>query len=184
VTEGVIVGIFVGGEGLRLGGVRKGLLRVDGEPIAARTARLARGVADTVVLVGRADGYASLGCAVVADVQPGQGPLGGLVALLAHAGNRRVIAVACDMPFVTAALFARLAVEMPDARILAPRSDSQWEPLLARYDARVLPVAKDRLARNELSLQPLLDECKARELVLTPEERKALCDWDRPEDLP
>jgi len=46
-----------------------------------------------------------------------------------------------------------------------------------------LPVARARLAGGQLSLQPLLEELGAEELLLSADERAALVDWDRPEDV-
>lgn len=179
-----VVGIFVGGSGKRMGGVHKGLLEVDGVPLAQRTCALGRAVADEVVLVGRAEAYASLGLHAVADAETGTGPLGGLVGLLRYAGKRHAVALACDLPFLSASLLARLCEEAPEAPVLSPRSGPLWNPLFARYDAeRCLPVAAAQLEAGTLSLQPLLRRLDARELPLDDTERAALRDWDRPEDM-
>jgi molybdopterin-guanine dinucleotide biosynthesis protein A len=152
-------------------------------PIAKRIAELAATLGD-VVLVGRAEAYAHLGLLVLDDVCVDGGPLGGLVALLGHAGKRRALALACDLPLVSPGLLARLLTEQVDAPALAPRSGGFWEPLFARYDAaRALPVAVEALAEGELSMQPLLDRLGASELVLDATEREAIRDWDRPGDF-
>ena len=177
----MLAGIFVGGRGARMGGAVKGLLRgPGGEPLVVAIAAAAREAGLEPVLVGAREEYAALGLATVADVADA-GPLGGLVALLEAAHGARAVAIACDMPHVTTALLARLA-SGPDAPVLAPKRDGRWEPLFARYDAaRVLPVARARLARGELALQGLLDEVGAAELATNAEERDALDDWDTPE---
>jgi molybdopterin-guanine dinucleotide biosynthesis protein A len=196
-----VIGIFVGGEGRRMGGVAKGLLKVPGasEGIVERLVRIARevappgagppparnGVHDTeVVLVGSAASYAWLGCRTIDDATVGAGPLAGLVALLTFAGARSVIAEACDLPYVTSALLVRLAAHPASAAVVAPREDGLWQPLFARYDpARVLPAARDRLAARRLSLQGLLEEVGVEELPLAAGERALLRDWDSPEDM-
>ena len=178
------LGLFVGGRGSRMGGVDKGLLNVGGSTVAGRMLERARALDIEMILVGRSGAYASLGCRCVADDRPDAGPLGGLVALLADAREGSVLAVACDMPHVSAALLSRLMNEQRDAAVLAPRTGGRWEPLLARYDVqRVLPVARRRLDEGYLSLQPLLDELGALELDLNMGERAELADWDSPGDL-
>jgi molybdopterin-guanine dinucleotide biosynthesis protein A len=167
-----------------MGGCAKGLVMApDGRTILRRSLEILRtaGVHD-VVLVGAHDAYAPLGLTTIKDEIRGIGPLGGLLSLLRHAGQRRAMALACDMPFVSAGLIARL-LSVPGEPIVAPRRDGRWEPLCAVYDASfVLPVAVDRAASLDYSLQRLLDDAGAIELFLAPHEADELRDWDTPED--
>ncbi len=176
-------GIFVGGASSRMNGVPKGLLRApDGETIVAHVARAMRDAGLEPVLVGKRAEYEGVGVRSIADAADA-GPLGGLVALLDAARGEPVVAIACDMPYVSAELVRKLATA-PDAPVVAPRRDGRWEPLFARYDAsRVLDVAKARCARGELALQGLLDQVGARVLDLDADEAARLADWDRPEDV-
>jgi molybdopterin-guanine dinucleotide biosynthesis protein A len=168
-----------------MGGVAKGMLLSSGVPIARRLRDAAASAVREVVLVGETDSYASLGLRSLADDRKGAGPLGGLVALLRYVGQGHAIALACDMPFVTPAILGRLVSERPDAVVLAPRTQSRWEPLFARYDAsRSLLAATRLLESSGGSLQPLLNELGATALLLSEAEQHAMTDWDRPEDLP
>lgn len=180
-----IAGIFVGGAGTRMGGRPKGLMDAPGGgTLVDRWVDVlcAAGV-DRVVLVGRHEAYAPLDLETIDDEPAGIGPLGGLSALLRRAGSARALAFACDMPFVLPALARRL-LAAPDAPIVAPRREGRWEPLCARYDpARVLSVARERIAAGRHSLQGLLTQAGAVELPLDPEEAAQLCDWDTIEDV-
>lgn len=178
-----VAGIFVGGRGERMGGAAKGLLAGPaGRPIVERTRDMLRGVGLEVVLVGRDSRYDSLGLPAVEDEPSGIGPLGGLIGLLRHAGDRVAVAIACDMPFLDASLVRRLLVSSR-AAALAPRSGTRWEPLFARYSPEsVLPVARARASLDQRSLQGLLDAVDARELPLTEAEWLQLRDWDTPSD--
>jgi molybdopterin-guanine dinucleotide biosynthesis protein A len=180
-----IAGIFVGGPAMRMGGRPKGLLLgPDGVAIVERSRALLVALGVPVVLVGEAGAYEGLGLAVVHDEPRGIGPLGGLVALLRRAGAHPALALACDMPYVSRSLLERLIAAPADAPIVAPRRDGRWEPLCARYDpARVLPLAIARVASPYRSLQRLLDDAPAAELVLTPHEADELRDWDSPQDV-
>jgi molybdopterin-guanine dinucleotide biosynthesis protein A len=188
----VIAGVFVGGKARRMGGCAKGLLPAPeqvGEPratVVARMIALARERCRDVLLVGNAEAYASLGLPVVEDdaAAPGEGPLAGLVALLDRARGDQVLALACDMPYVTREMFARLAETEPEAPALAPREGGKWSPLFARYDsARVADVARATLLSGTRAMQAVLDACGARELTLTEAQRALLRDWDEPSDI-
>lgn len=178
-----LVGIFVGGRARRMGGIAKGLLPApDGTgSLVARLAGLAGALGAEVVLVGQRSEYAALALPVLPDAAPDAGPLGGLVALLALAGERPAVALACDLPFLDAAYLTRL-LAAPPAPVVAPRRD-RWEPLAARYDAAaVLPLARARLAAGELALQGLLDAAGAVPLAPSVGDDRRLVDWDTPDD--
>lgn len=180
-----VAGIFVGGLARRMGGRAKGLLRSpDGTTIVERWQGMLGELGVAMVLVGEGAPYAALSLTMLKDDPPGIGPLGGLVALLRHAGPRPALALACDMPFVSRALVERLLAAPADTPIVAPRRDGRWEPLCARYDpARVLPMAVARAASPDHSLQRLLDDAAASGLALLPHEADELRDWDTPDDL-
>ena len=133
-------------------GFPKPLLRdASGETLLARTLRIVRDAGLEPVLVGK---HPAIDIASIADVAAECGPLGGLVALLEHAAV--AVAVACDMPWIDAASLRALAARA--GPIVAARRDGRWEPLFARYEAaRVLPIARARLAKGQLALQGLLD---------------------------
>jgi molybdopterin-guanine dinucleotide biosynthesis protein A len=176
-----------------MGGAAKGLLLApDGERIVERTRRLLAEAGASCVLVGEHPAYGGLGLRVIADDPSASGPLAGMLALLSFAAEARAghaIAVACDMPLLTADLVRRL-VEAPAAAIVAPRHHDPergwlWEPLFARYDAEaVLPVARGLVGTGRRRLQDLLDAAGARPLELTANELAALVDWDTPDALP
>jgi molybdenum cofactor guanylyltransferase len=183
-TAAPLLAIFVGGSATRMGGRPKGLLRApDGRSIIERWRALAAEVGLPVVLVGDARAYGHLGIDSVADQMAGAGPLAGLCGLLRARPEPQIIAVACDMPFVTADLLRRLAETESDAAVLAPRRDGRYEPLFARYDrARVRPLAERQLAGGDRSLQKLLRDAGAGDFILSDDEWPLLADWDEPAD--
>lgn len=184
----LVAGIFVGGSSSRMGGRPKGLLRApSGETLVERWKGLFATLGIPCVLVGERakEAYAAAGLDVLADERSAEdlGPLGGLLALLGHAGDRAAIAVACDMPFVSLELLRRLAETRSPAPALAARRDERWEPFFARYDAKaVLPTARAHADARRGSLQALLDAVHAEELPMSAAEHAELRDWDTPED--
>lgn len=185
------VGIFVGGASSRMGGAPKGLLAAPDTtvPLVERLAAVAREACDGahVVLVGEHAAYREVGLPVLRDNPPNIGPLGGLCALLEAAGPvSHAMALACDLPFLTAQVVARVARAAPDALAVAPKTDGIWQPLCARYSPRdCLPVARRLVAEKTHGLCRLLDALGtgAVPLLLDDGEAGALQDWDTPEDM-
>jgi molybdopterin-guanine dinucleotide biosynthesis protein A len=180
VRDDVVAGIFVGGASRRMG-QPKGLLRTtDGVTLVERWRALASELGIEPVLVGVRPEYAGLALPQLADEPGGVGPIGGLAALLRLAGERRALALACDMPFVTPSDVEAL-LAAPRASVVAPRREGRGEPLSARYDSpRVLPIVRARIEAGRRSLQGLLDEAGASEIALSADH---LDDWDAPEDV-
>ena len=179
-----LLGVLAGGQSRRMGR-DKAWLPAPGadEALIERLLRLGRELALSVVVVG---GNAPAGVLRLDDDPPGVGPIGGLCALLAHAGTRPVIALACDLPYVDAALLTKLVRASSAAAVLAPRDPEsrKWQPLFARYDpVRALPAFRAALARDERSLQTVLRSLAVEELALTDAEHALLRDWDEPSDI-
>ncbi|WP_395823133.1 molybdenum cofactor guanylyltransferase MobA [Collimonas sp.] len=104
--------ILAGGRGSRMGGVDKGLVLLDGKPMAAHViARLTPQVGSLLVNANRnQDGYAAFGWPVWPDQQPGfAGPLAGLQAGLQHCNTAYLATAPCDSPFLPHDLVSRLA---------------------------------------------------------------------------
>ena len=73
---------------------------------------------DIRIVANDRERYAGLGLRVIPDAVPDAGPLGGLYTALLDAAHDRMLILACDLPFVTAALLQRLAARAGPARRL------------------------------------------------------------------
>lgn len=201
------VGVFVGGQGRRMGGVAKGLLQLDGVPLIERVLGACRAAADPgalqhVYLVGNAAAYAAMGLPSLDDTPAGRGPIGGLRALLLRARVLGVdaVAVAVDLPYLRERLVRRVCLEQPGVAALAPRQAGRWQPLFARYQPdAVLPVLDEALAAGQTALQSIFRGLEAgrvssvgstsesvprvSELTLNLDEDHELRDWDSPDDM-
>lgn len=159
------------------------MLAPSGETIVARWRRMFDALDIPCVLVGRHDAYATLGIELLDDDPPGTGPIGGLVALLSRARGRRVIAVACDMPYVSEHLLEKLALCPSHACAVAPKRGEMWEPLFSRFEGPLpLEVATRHARSGKRSLFGVLDAVDAEPLPLTDDELAELRDWDVPAD--
>jgi molybdenum cofactor guanylyltransferase len=136
-----LVAVLAGGRGRRMG-APKALADLAGEPLIARPLAAAAAAGLETVVVAKADtALPELDVPLWEEPATPVHPLLGVVTALERAG-RPVVAVACDMPFVTAELLARLA-RGPAAAV---RVDGALAPFPARYEPAALPALRDALA--------------------------------------
>lgn len=141
-----------------------------------------------VVLVGDATPYAELGLDLPAlvDKPKDAGPLGGLGAVLEYAGERDVVSVACDMPYVNGEVLKRLVAFAPEASVVCARrgADAPWEPMFARWrPADVASALAETLDARQRSFQRLLGRLEVTALPVDAVTRRALQDWDTPAEV-
>ena len=129
-----LVAVLAGGRGRRMG-EPKALAELGGAPLIARPLAAAAAAGLEAVIVAKDDtSLPEVGVPVWREPAEPVHPLLGIVTALERAG-RPVVAVACDMPFVPAALLARLAAG-PEAAVTV---DGRLEPFPARYEPAALP---------------------------------------------
>ena len=145
--------LVAGGRATRLGGVAKGLLLLDGEPLAARSLQLfERLFAATLVVANDPRPYAALGAAVVPDILPGKGAPGGLHAALAGARTGWVFTAGCDMPFMEERPIRFLAGLRQAAPAVAVVWKERLEPLHAFWSRSCLPTVERMLRAGDPSM--------------------------------
>jgi molybdopterin-guanine dinucleotide biosynthesis protein A len=141
--------VLAGGAGRRLGG-QKATVDLDGRPLIAYALEaVERAGLDPVVVAKPSSALPALSCRVLREPEEPQHPLAGIVAALADAGKRPVVALACDMPLVSPALLASLA--SAEEAVVVPALNGQLQPLPGRYSPEALPALREALAQ----LQPL-----------------------------
>jgi len=126
--------VLAGGRGRRLGGADKGLVPVDGEPMALRAARLLRRVASPVAVSANrnAERYAALGLPVLEDGPwAGKGPLAGVLQGLRWSPHPWLLVLPCDTPALPGAaveaLWAR--ARRGEARAVVLEAEGRLHPL-------------------------------------------------------
>jgi len=145
--------IFAGGRASRLGGVNKALLEVGASTIVTRILAALGPLVDERVLLTNDAALAGLAdVRLVFDPTPHAGVLPALAAGLAAAVGEVCLAVACDMPFISPALFNHLleVQRRTDADVVIPRSAGFLEPMHAVYRrGPVLDAIQAALARGD-----------------------------------
>lgn len=123
-----------------------------------------RGLTNDVVVCARERGALEpILVPVVEDGEAYAGPLPALVAGIRAAGTTRVVAVACDMPFLNVSLLAHLAGALDEeVDAVVPMTGDGPQPLHAAYgDCAVEPLLA-ALAAGERSLRGALDRLRVR----------------------
>jgi molybdopterin-guanine dinucleotide biosynthesis protein A len=121
------------------------------------------------------------------DEEEGFGPLAGIVAAMARAGDRHLLVLAVDMPEVRPSLLSRLLSQATMGTGVAPKVGGMWEPLCAIYPPGSLDLARRTLESEARSPALLLDALAALgrvgSLSLLKSAARSLRSWNRPEDL-
>lgn len=145
---------MAGGDARRFGGAPKGLARIGPARIADLALSALVSATETQIVVSNdpraADWFRRH--EVIADLEPGLGPLGGLCTALRHASGEAMLVVAWDMPFVSGELLRALRTLGESGAVAAvPRvaDGAPPSPLCAYYPAAALGACERLLARGE-----------------------------------
>lgn len=148
--------ILAGGAARRLGGVAKGMLLKDGEPLVSRTVRVLRELFDEVLLSANDPAlYGGTGLLPVPDRFMGKGAPGGLHAVLGSSKADWVFVVACDMPYLSAQRVSYLADRRKGADAVVVRFRGRLEPLHAFWSRACLAPLERLLTEGSPSLRAL-----------------------------
>jgi molybdopterin-guanine dinucleotide biosynthesis protein A len=117
--------VLAGGQSHRLGQDKR-RLRLWGEDqpcMLEHSVQVAAGLCpDVVVVLNDPQDWAALPARLVPDIYADGGALGGIYAGLLAAQHDYALAVACDMPFLNAALLRAMLARPRDYDVLVPRS--------------------------------------------------------------
>ena len=129
--ESIEAFILAGGASSRMG-TDKSRLLLDGQTFTQRIANTLLEVGTEVTIVGQ--GSEDPRVKSTSDIYPLWGALGGVHAALAAARAEWALVLACDLPFVTANLFTRLATFRKNYDAVVPfQKDGRPQPLCSLY---------------------------------------------------
>lgn len=155
--------ILVGGASSRMGRDKAGLI-LQGRSFVEYIGEAIGCVAERVSTVGSKDADASSARGNVPDIYESWGALGGLHAALAACRARWAAVVACDLPFVTGEMFARLRAFREDSDAVVPvQPDGRLQPLCALYRTEgCLERARELIKQGERRPRALVGAVRAR----------------------
>jgi len=159
--------ILSGGRARRLGGQDKRGLLVGGRTILERQLDALRPCVGRIFLVGGVRAApekwpSETALHEVADRVAERGPLGGLDAALAAAGDDAVLLLACDLPYVTTALLSHLIRACDGVDAAVPRTERGYHPLCALYAQSCATAVRHRLEHSSLRMRDLLGDLRVR----------------------
>lgn len=170
--------VLAGGASRRMGQPKCALRLPDGRLMIEVVARELAMVCGQVIVIGAAgqeiaplNAIPSLGR--IDDLRPGQGPLGGIEALLASELDDRYLVCPCDVPAITAQLLGVLAADCPTpAAVLRIDGDTRCCPLPLQISSAALGPLRELLDGGCRAVYRLLERV---ETTVIPVRR----DWAR-----
>ncbi|MGD8496627.1 MAG: molybdenum cofactor guanylyltransferase [Gemmatimonadales bacterium] len=166
------LGVLLAGGRSRRYGSPKALAEVGGRTILDRAlAALDGAVGDAVIVANEPDDYRAADRPIRPDVRPGTGALGGILTAIEWArerGREATLVLACDMPFVPAALLRRLADDAAAEAVSIAASDGPRgvEPLCAVYGVGCAAAIGRALDRDERAIVSFFPDVDVRRLPL------------------
>ncbi|MEO1766871.1 molybdenum cofactor guanylyltransferase MobA [Thiobacter aerophilum] len=179
--------ILAGGEGRRMGGQDKGLMRLRGRPLAEWVlTRIRPQVSEVLISANRnLEAYGALGHPVLRDRTGGfVGPLAGIARGLLETRHPLLLAVPCDTPFLPDDLMARLyaALVGQGADLAVPVAAGRAQHAICLMRTEVGASLADYLARGGRKVQEWQAMLK-RVSVDFGEEAAFFVNINRPEQL-
>jgi len=149
-----------------MGGRPKALLELGGRRIIERVLDVVAPAVDDVLLVTNTpELYADLGIAMVGDVLPDHGSLGGIYSGLKAASGDYAFTVACDMPFLHREIIRLVTGRAGEGDVVLPRVGAQWETMHAAYAKACLPHIEACLSARRLKIVGFFDHVRVVEIA-------------------
>ena len=157
--------LLAGGQARRMGGNDKGLLPLNGRPLAAwGLERLTPQVDEALISANRNQAqYEELGAAVISDSIDGfVGPLAGFVAGLQQAKNQWVVTAPCDSPFLAEDYVARMIATMSEQSVdaVVAHDGNRLQPVFILINCRLQEGLFQFLESGQRKIDLWLDQTK------------------------
>lgn len=188
VSETKTAVVLAGGESRRFGS-DKTEAKLFGKPLLHIVIDRLKNSGFEVVLSGTPEKFSSLGCSIVEDLLPFEGPLQAVYSAFLKRTEKRILFVACDMPLLKEEVINNLWNHDPEADIVLLQSPGKRKMFPGIYSNRMIPVAKNALSGGRRDIKVLCDSPLTMKTVLGKEwktfDPKALSlfNINRKEDL-
>ncbi|RHW40257.1 molybdenum cofactor guanylyltransferase [Neobacillus notoginsengisoli] len=150
--------LLSGGKSSRMG-TNKALLKIQDKTNIERIKDELIKIFDEVILVTNdPEAYEFLQINTITDEYPGQGPLAGIHAGLKASSSDANLAVACDMPFVSAELAESMIKRLGHHDAVIPVIEGRQHPLFAVYQKTIVQEIEECIKSDSLRLKALLEK--------------------------
>ncbi len=163
--------LLAGGLSSRFGG-QKSLVEWRGKPLVqVVTHRLKSLFGRVMVVTDDPLRYGFLDVVAVRDIEPGLGPLGGLMTALYHATSDQVFLRGCDMPLINEGLVSFMRERAAGKPALVPEAFGALQPLCAIYSKSALREVERMVKEGDMAITRVVR--RVRGAVLSEEETRA-----------
>lgn len=183
-----IVGVVLAGGASSRMGRDKTAIRIGGTTLLGRTVNLLRGLASEVAVSGRDPGELGVEAPWFEDAISGIGPMGGVIAALERFAAP-CLCVSCDLPLLTADVFALLLWAREDRdseQVMTTFHDPKTgyvESLVAIYEPEALPLLKAAAAGGLYKLSAAIPPDKRQHAPYPMNAETVFMNINSPEDL-
>lgn len=150
--------ILAGGKSTRMG-QNKALLTIKNKPVIQWIFEALSPVVDEVIIIANnQEEYEFLDVPIYGDRFLNKGPLAGLDSALYHSSSNRIIATACDTPFVKTEVFEYLLNASNHTDITVPMFEDKMHPLSAVYQKGIHHFIHNQLKNDDLKVRKVFDQ--------------------------
>lgn len=180
--------LLAGGKSSRMGR-DKVFLEIDGVPLWQRQLNLLRQLQPKEIFIaGPLRSEWSGACdEVLPDAQLHAGPLAGLLSGFRRCRTQYLLALAIDLPRMTADFLDQLREDCGPGIGVVPIRSERYEPLAAIYPSNASMIAEEQMRTGRLSLQDFVRACVEQALVqekrVPPSARSLFLNLNTPNDL-
>lgn len=136
----------------------KGFIEAGGTTLIERNIELLRSaVGEVVISANEPQHYFRFGVSIIGDIVESGGPLAGIYSVLRCTRADRVLAVACDMPFIQPELL-RYITSRSDSGVVVATFEGKPQPLPGLYAGSALGIMEEVLERGSRSLRELIEK--------------------------
>jgi molybdopterin-guanine dinucleotide biosynthesis protein A len=160
-------------------GCNKALIKIDGEPIIARVIKAVKSAGYTPLIVTDDDRLREWGDVVQDSLM--KGPLGGLYIGLLSAESEFNLLVGSDMPYLDAQFLKELRRRVGGYGVVVPKAEGFLQPLCSLYSKRLIPLIKEQIEKNRLSLCEMIEKTDA--LYIHTDSKDSFFSINRKEDI-
>jgi molybdopterin-guanine dinucleotide biosynthesis protein A len=171
--------VLAGGAGRRMGRRKDSLPLPDGRTMLAVVHAVLSEVCERVVVIGDAE----TDLPRIEDLRPGQGPLGGIEALLVSGTDTQYLVCPCDLPLVTATLLRRLTRPTDFvATVFQVEGEADFWPMPVRVSVQSLKAIQTSLDLGRRAVHDLVRALGPEVIAVSRDEAAALANVNTPDD--
>lgn len=139
-----------------------------------------------LIISAKGKAYSGMSYPVIADIEEGIGPIGGIASTLPHSQNELVLITACDIPLLSQKLISLLLDNSRNSDMAYLRIETgQFQPLPIILHKKLLAVVQAQIITGNYKLQDLINTILQQDGIHCSEciiDKEPL-NMNRPEDL-